>query len=297
VNFGGSSFAYDVNGNVISDGLRTYRWDAENRLLSVTVNNQLSTQTSFRYDGTGRRIGIVSSNQSVVQKETRYLWCADALCQARDSSDSVVHRYYPEGELSSSGALYYAQDQLGSIRDLVGGQTGNTVASFDYDPYGNITSATGSVLSDFRYAGLFYDKNSGLYLAERRAFDPRTGRWLSRDPIGERAGANLYSYVSDSPASAVDPLGAFDLFGFGGATFGPRGFVRPSGEGLGLVGYSSSQGPYVGGLGAVGFETGGQSTYGGYFTGTESTVNPLPAKRSPAAFQSQREVLAQRSQA
>lgn len=202
--FNGSSFSYDADGNLINDGLRTYQWDAENRLMNVAFINDPNRQTNFRYDGFGRRVAISTSNDL---QETRYLWCGNTLCQARNHDDVVTRRYYPEGELSRNGALYYAQDQLGSVRDLLGGQTGLSITSLDYDPYGNTLAVKGSVLPDFRYAGLFYEQNSGLYLGENREYDTRTGRWLSRDPLGEIAGTNLYSYVENSPINLVDPRG------------------------------------------------------------------------------------------
>ena len=40
-----------------------------------------------------------------------------------------------------------------------------------------------------------------------------TGRWLSRDPIGESGGINLYGYVGNSPVNYVDPLGLFQFYG------------------------------------------------------------------------------------
>ena len=55
--------------------------------------------------------------------ETRYLGCGERICQARNGSDVVIRRYYDEGEqlVTSSGitSYYYAQDHLGSVRDLV----------------------------------------------------------------------------------------------------------------------------------------------------------------------------------
>jgi RHS repeat-associated protein len=86
------------------------------------------------------------------------------------------------------------------------------VQTYDYDPYGNPTQApaTGPV-TDFRYAGMFYHADSGLYLTKYRAYDPRTGRWLSRDPLQEIAGINLYQYVVDNPVRNTDPLGLVGL--------------------------------------------------------------------------------------
>ena len=206
VAFNGQSFIYDADGNVTDDGVRTYRWDAENRLSSVTYKNQPTRKTTFRYDGFGRRIAIVPSN-GPSSTETRYLWCGMRLCQARDTNDVVAKRYYPEGELSSGSPFYYAQDQLGSVRDVLANHTGHTAASFDYDPYGNPTRTTGTVSTDFRYAGMFYEQNSGLYLTRYRAYGSEAGRWLSRDPIGENGGVNLYGYVSGNPIAYTDLLG------------------------------------------------------------------------------------------
>jgi hypothetical protein len=42
-------------------------------------------------------------------------------------------------------------------------------------------------------------------------YNPSTGRWLSRDPAGEKAGANLYSFVSNVPVQSIDFLGRFTL--------------------------------------------------------------------------------------
>ena len=38
-------------------------------------------------------------------------------------------------------------------------------------------------------------------------YDPNIGRWMSRDPIGENGGLNLYEYVGNNPTNQIDPLG------------------------------------------------------------------------------------------
>jgi uncharacterized protein RhaS with RHS repeats len=41
-------------------------------------------------------------------------------------------------------------------------------------------------------------------------YNPTTGRWLSRDPIGERGGVKLYSLVANAPTLKHDILGLSD---------------------------------------------------------------------------------------
>ena len=207
-------FVYDAAGNLLNDGQRTYAWDAEQRLIGIGYLATPAVSTILRYDGLGRRTAVKEYTNSNNYTETRYLWCGERICQARNASDAIIRRYYEEGELhvSSTGntPYYYAQDHLGSVRDLVDA-SGKALASYDYDPYGQPTRATtnGSARADYRYAGLFYHAPSGLYLTHYRAYDPVTARWLSRDPIGERGGVNLYAYVEGDPINYTDPRGLY----------------------------------------------------------------------------------------
>jgi RHS repeat-associated protein len=204
---GGAAYAYDANGNLLNDGVRSYAWDAEKRLVGIGYIGSPGKSTGMRYDGLGRRLGIIE-NAGGSSSETRYLWCGDSMCQARTAADVVIRRYFPEGQASPQNSnLYYGTDQLGSVRNVSSVQNGATVASYDYDPYGNQTLTTGQALVDFRYAGMFYHAASGLYLTNYRAYDPKSARWLSRDPIGEVGGTNVYGYVDGNPVSYVDPSG------------------------------------------------------------------------------------------
>jgi RHS repeat-associated protein len=200
---GTTAFSYDANGNLLQDASRSYTWDAENRLLSISGSGYTST---FGYDGLGRRVAV--NDSGVV---THLGWCGQTLCQKRDGLDNVIRRYFDEGEadLTDNTLLYEGVDHLGSVRDVIALPGGVRTNHFDYNPYGNATTTLGSALTatDFRYAGLFYHQPSGLYLATRRAYDPIIGRWLSRDPLGESGGLNLYEYVSNNPVALTDRQG------------------------------------------------------------------------------------------
>jgi RHS repeat-associated protein len=207
---GTAAFKYDANGNLLSDYARTYAWDAANRLIGIGYLGHPGMATKFRYDGLSRRIAIDETSGGLTG-ETRYAWCGETLCQARSVTDTVARRYFAEGEesVTDGSLLFYAVDHLGSVRDVIVAQNGLRVAHYDYAPNGAPTKSVGSraTWTDFRYGGLFYHQTSDLYLATHRAYDPVVGRWLSRDPIGEKGGYNLYAYVVGNPIGKADPSG------------------------------------------------------------------------------------------
>jgi RHS repeat-associated protein len=57
------------------------------------------------------------------------------------------------------------------------------------------------------YTGFYQEVAVHLDLTQYRAYDTDKARWLSRDPMFEKAGINLYEYVNDSPLDGVDPDG------------------------------------------------------------------------------------------
>lgn len=205
---GSSTFTYDANGNLLSDGVRSFSWDSENRLIQATTTvNGLSHTTGFAYDGLGRRVAIDGA-----EGEKRYVWCGDSMCASERIDNNISRLYYAEGEASpiSQEALYYSQDNLGSIRGVVGFQGGPVIESYDFDPYGNSTHKEGVASTDIRFAGMFYDHQDRLYLATHRVYDPHAARWLGRDPLEENNGLSVYTYVRDNPTSRIDPWGLFD---------------------------------------------------------------------------------------
>jgi RHS repeat-associated protein len=209
-NLSGQTLTFDANGNLTSDGQRTYAWDAENRLVGITYPGVSGKATAFTYDGLSRRAAISSTPAGGGSPTvTSYLWCRDDICQARNAGNTTLRSYYDEGEYVSgtpAQTLYYGIDQIGSIRRVFASTS--SAPAYGYDPYGVPLQATAPT-TDFVYAGMFFNADSGLYLTNYRAFDPVQGRWLSRDRIGERTDpyGNLYPYAGGSPIHLTDPQG------------------------------------------------------------------------------------------
>jgi RHS repeat-associated protein len=89
-------------------------------------------------------------------------------------------------------------------------EDGDTVASFEYDAFGNtIKSVGGPYVSHncFRFSTKYCDPETGLYYYGRRFYNPALGRWMSRDPIGEGGAENLQAFLCN------DTLSQSDLFG------------------------------------------------------------------------------------
>jgi RHS repeat-associated protein len=81
------------------------------------------------------------------------------------------------------------------------------VQRIDYDEYGVVLSDSNPGFQPFGYAGGIDDREAGLVRFGARDYDPLTGRWLTKDPIGLADDLNLYAYVKSVPVSAVDPTG------------------------------------------------------------------------------------------
>ena len=211
-NLTGQHLTWDADGNLLKDATRTYSWDAENRLVAIGYIGVSGQTTTFAYDGLGRRARIARTPQGGGTTTTNYIWCGSQLCQARTAAGAEARGYYAEGEFvpgSPSTSLYYAPDNLGSVRRVF---SAGASPSYDYDPYGAPNQTTAPV-TDFNYAGTVYNADysgsSGLYLTTHRPYDPVAGRFLSRDPIGEAGdpAGNLYAYAGGGPVGLSDPNG------------------------------------------------------------------------------------------
>ncbi len=85
------------------------------------------------------------------------------------------------------------------------------VAHYEYDPYGGVVNDlsgyTYAEANPIRFSSKYNDAETGLGYWGYRYYSPRLGRWISRDPLEEQGGLNLYVYARNSALQAVDPFG------------------------------------------------------------------------------------------
>ena len=77
---------------------------------------------------------------------------------------------------------------------------------FAYEPFGQCRHA-GTFARPFRFSSDYHDDETGLLYYNYRHYSPNLGRWISRDPVGEEGGDNLYSFADNNGICRSDILG------------------------------------------------------------------------------------------
>ena len=199
--FGPQNLTYDLNGNLTSDGVNAYSWDARNRLAAITG----PVSASFIYDAVSRR-----SRKTINGVSTDFVY--DALNPVQEQSGPAVRNlltglgvdeYFSHSDPTS--IIFFLTDALGSTVAHADG-LGALPTMYTYEPFG-ATSTTGSPASSpYDFTGRENDL-TGLKYYRARYYQPTLQRFISEDPIGVRGGINLYEYVGGNPISRLDPLG------------------------------------------------------------------------------------------
>jgi RHS repeat-associated protein len=249
---------HDLDGNQTTGSLAVdqtklveYVWDAENRLIEATVNG--STVGTYRYDAQGRRIYKNGFG------DARYFIYDDWNLIAEYSSGSLIRSHTWGTDLSGTfqgaggvGGLLASRIAGGDYYPLFDGNgnvtqyrnASSTVAHFEYDAFGGVSSFMGPMWDfNFRFSSKYEDFETGLNYYGYRYYDSQIGRWLNRDPLEERGGINLYGFVGGDPISRVDVDGrsavasAIPVAVVAAAVDGP--FPAGDAIGLGILGVAA----------------------------------------------------------
>jgi RHS repeat-associated protein len=218
------TFVYDDDGNMIQgytlDGyVFTATYDAESQMTSLeyTDSSSVINRTEYRYSGDGFLAAIRKFEGGSLVDEIRIVRDGFLAVQERDENNTVL-REYTWGlnlgggiggllNLKQGGQDYaYLYDGKGNVAAVIDASQA-VVAAYRYAPFGKLLAKTGSLTQPFGFSTKRYDAQTGLIYYGYRFYGPESGRWLTRDPLGEAGGMNLYAFVGNNPVNWVDPFG------------------------------------------------------------------------------------------
>lgn len=209
---------FDADGNQTllrtTTGIWHAAYNAKNRPVRFTGNDG-ATVIDMAYDYQGRRFEYKETVSGTVTRHERYLYrgylqIAVLHTLVWDPTEPTATR--PLLLSTPSGWLTYGFDQVKNATELFD-SSGGIAAIYDYSPFGEITAITGAAaLNPVRFSSEIFDLAIGLVDYNCRSYNPCDGRFISRDPIGERGGLNLYGFVGN------DPINKWDMIGLLGVT-------------------------------------------------------------------------------
>ncbi len=201
------TFTFDANGNMTSDGMRTFEWDARNQLLAV--RNGATPVAEFAYNGAGQRVATIAAGITRTAILDRKQMVAEQVGTMRVTyADAAVDHHL--GWTDQNGSMrFVASDHLEST-DAITLTDGSVDERYAYDPWGYI--AAGAELRGYRFNGRQWESDVSLYYYRARYYDSATGRFLSEDPVGDSLHLSLYSYASNNPITNTDPTGWHSVY-------------------------------------------------------------------------------------
>ncbi|MFR1376664.1 MAG: RHS repeat domain-containing protein [Akkermansia muciniphila] len=232
---GGEAFTpqYDADGNQTlvktSTGIWTVTYNAENRPVKFESEDG-GTTVECAYDSMGRRFEKKVTVGGTTGFHARYLYrdyLQVAECDLTGETPALVRSYLwdpsePQAtrvlamtRWEANGTqvkehLYCMHDAMKNVTSLFGEARGRR-ALYEYRPYGGLVTSEGNMAQEnkFRFSCEYMDDELGLIYYNYRHLNPRDGRWISRDPIMEQGGWNLFAFVGNNGVNRWDYLGEF----------------------------------------------------------------------------------------
>ena len=222
---------YDADGNQTlvktSTGIWTVTYNAENRPVKFESEDG-GTTVECAYDSMGRRFEKKVTVGGTTGFHARYLYrdyLQVAECDLTGETPKLVRSYLwdpsePEAtrvlamtRWEANGTqvkehLYCMHDAMKNVTSLFGEARGRR-ALYEYRSYGGLVTSEGNMAQEnkFRFSCEYMDDELGLIYYNYRHLNPRDGRWISRDPIAEQGGWNLFAFVNNNGIINFDYLG------------------------------------------------------------------------------------------
>jgi RHS repeat-associated protein len=235
----------------------------------------------------------------------RYYYAGGKLMRMTWGTNTIDFFYDANGTpyaMKYNGTVYYYVTNLqGDVMRIVDA-SGTVMASYDYDPYGKVISATGTLanINPLRYRGYVYDQETGFYYLNSRYYDPAVGRFISADrqlALKNVIGTNLFAYCFNNPVSLGDGKGNWPKWvekvafvasvvvtvaAVAVTVAAVSAFTAGTGSALAVYGASIFLGAALSGLnGAIANASQGNSYFNGYVGGASAGATQAAASKLP----------------
>jgi RHS repeat-associated protein len=197
----GSGVTYDALGNMLSDGLNYYAFDANGRLVStssVPGFGSGAVNLSYGPDGKlvrkGNTVYIYANGRLIAEY-------ANGAAASLPTAEYVNLHDQQLARIVGGVVTLNLRDHLSTrVNTDVAGKPVRTYGSF---PFGETAYDT-EVTNDFKFTSYRRDPSTGLDDADARFYSSRLGRFISMDAVADD---NRYAYVGNDPINKFDPSG------------------------------------------------------------------------------------------
>ena len=133
------------------------------------------------------------------------------ICEYASSATSGKVYIYGHTLISQGNSWYYLYNAHGDVVKYINA-TGAVLKSYDYDAFGEEADPSTTDANPFRYAGQYFDDETGTYYLRARYYNPGNGRFTQQDAWGygdpaDPLSLNLYVYCYGNPVKYYDPSG------------------------------------------------------------------------------------------
>ncbi len=216
-----SALSYDSNGNLLSDGALRFTYDEENRITAIEDD---VNRSEFVYDAFGGLLETIEFEAGNIARNVQYVNDGLLPLEEIDATGVSARKLLRGLDIANSTSLaggiggllalhqnettsLVSQDANGNVIGLLS-ETGALRASYAYDPYGHRESVGSTEISQpYGFNGKAHDSRFSIVHFGYRDYRPEEGRWLSRDPIEEFGGLNLFAFDNNDPINIIDPFG------------------------------------------------------------------------------------------
>lgn len=191
---GGADYDHDDCGRITKAGTWTYGYNQAGQLVQAKQSGTL--KGAYLYNGFSQR-----AKKTVAGTATYFVYDFDGNLAAEANANGTVtvellYRGRQRLARATASAIHFFHNNALGTPEMMTDENNKIAWEAIYKPFGTATINTKStVVNRFRFQGQYQDAETGLHYNWHRYYDPKTGRYLTPDPIGLAGGINPYVYV------------------------------------------------------------------------------------------------------